>query len=126
MPTHKRRPKFRSSMEKRIVPGLLALGGEYEPERLKYTKDHYYVPDVRLANGIYIEIKGWFRPADRAKMLEVKKAHPLKDIRMVLASPHQRLNKKSKTTQAQWCDKHGIPWAAHDVPLRWVREKGHA
>jgi hypothetical protein len=108
-------------MEQRLVPLLLDLGAEYEPIRLTYTaKPKSYVPDVVLANGIVLEIKGWFRAADRAKMLLVKAAYPLLDLRMVLASPQQKLTPKSKTTQAMWCEQHGFPWADSRVPESWT------
>ncbi len=114
---------FRSGMEAKLVPPLLARGAEYEPVFLNYTSliGKRYIPDVVLPNGIALEIKGWFTPADRSKMIAVKQCYPLLDIRMVLASPHQKLNKTSKTTQAMWCDKHDFKWS-HDVPLVWELE----
>lgn len=117
----RRRAKLRSSMEDRIVPPLLKQGAEYEPIRLVYAaKPRAYKPDVVLPNGVVIEIKGWFRSADRAKMALVKQQYPELDLRMVLASPYQRLNKTSKTTQASWCAQHGIPFADTHVPLSWL------
>ena len=119
----RRRAKLRSSMEDRIVPPLLKQGAEYEPIRLVYAaKPRAYKPDVVLPNGIVIEIKGWFRSADRAKMALVKQQYPNLDLRMVLASPFQRLNKTSATTQAMWCRQHGIPFADTSVPKAWLME----
>ena len=116
-----KKPKYRSRMEARIVPPLLALGARYEPIRLGFAaKPRFYIPDVILANGIVLEIKGWFTPADRAKMLLVKAAYPDLDLRMVLASPRQTLSKTSKTTQAQWCERNGIPWADDRIPFGWA------
>jgi hypothetical protein len=113
-------------MEARLVPLLLQLGAEYEPIRLLYpAKPRGYTPDVVLANGIVLEIKGWFTPADRAKMILVKAAYPLLDLRMVLASPQQRLGPKSKTTQAMWCEQHGFPWADNKVPEAWTLAAPH-
>lgn len=113
--------KFRSGMEDRIVPPLLLLGALYEPIRLTYAANpRFYIPDLVLPNGIAIEIKGWFTSADRSKMVQVKQQYPLLDLRMVLASPRQKLNKTSKTTQAAWCEKHNIPWAHNEVPAKWV------
>lgn len=115
------RSRFRSGMEARIVPSLLLIGGEYEPIRLVYTpSQRAYIPDVVLPNGIAIEIKGWFTAADRTKMLLVKTQYPDLDVRMVLASPKQKLNKTSKTSQAEWCMKHNIPFAQNGVPDEWI------
>lgn len=105
------------------MPPLLLIDGRYEPIRLVYAaKPRAYKPDVVLPNGIVIEIKGWFTAADRAKMLLVKAQYPALDLRMVLASPNQRLSKTSRTTQARWCHAHGIPWAQDNVPRPWTRE----
>jgi hypothetical protein len=39
------------------------------------------------------------------------------------------LNRKSKTTYAQWCFKHGIPWAPIPIPpdllAAWLSGKQH-
>lgn len=112
---------FRSGMERRLIPPLLLLGAEYEPVRLVYqSKPRGYKPDVVLENGIVLELKGWFKASDRAKMLLVKAEYPVLDIRMVLASPQQKLGPSSKTTQAAWCEQHGFPWANNAVPASWL------
>lgn len=118
----RKKTAFRSGMEQRLVPALLAFGAEYEPVFLRYAsrRSRHYKPDVVLKNGIAIEIKGWFRPADRAKLLDVKAEYPQLDLRMVLASPRQKLSPKSKTTQAEWCEQHGIPWSEKEVPAAWL------
>lgn len=114
---------FRSLMEARIIPRLLSAGARYEPIRLRYQgKPRGYVPDVVLPNGIVVEIKGWFTPSDRSKMLAVKAQFSYLDLRLVLASPNQKLGSGSKTTQAAWCEKYGFPWAAGDVPSTWLAE----
>ncbi len=119
-----KRGPYRSGMEARIVPPLLVYGAAYEPLYLRFpAKDRSYTPDVVLTNGIAIEIKGYFTSADRSKMLLVMAAYPELDLRMVLASPDKKLNKKSLTTESAWCEKHGIAWAKKDVPAHWVWEK---
>lgn len=105
------------------MPALEAQGAQYEPVFLRYPgADRRYTPDVVLPNAIAIELKGWFKPSDRSKMLAVKKFYPELELRMVLMSPDKPLNKKSTTTEAQWCEKHGIPWAAKEVPASWLLE----
>jgi len=93
---------------------------KYESLALPYSSDHIYKPDFILANGIIIEAKGEFRPADRRKMLLVKGQHPDLDIRFVFQNANNKLNKKSKTTYGQWADKHGFPWAHNVIPNEWI------
>lgn len=114
---------YRSKMEARLVPPLLEQGAKYEPMFLRYRQQRVkrYTPDVVLPNSIALEIKGWFKASDRSKMIDVKATYPELDLRMVLATPNQTLAKTSKTTQAQWCEQHGFPWADNAVPLEWLQ-----
>lgn len=113
------------------MPPLLERGAEYEPVSLEYreVRPSKYVPDVVFDNGIAVEIKGWFRPADRAKLIAVKKEYPLLDLRIVLERPSTTLSKGSTTSLWRWCNRHGFPWvsAADGVTLRqWSREPVNA
>ncbi len=115
--------KFRSKLEEKVADLLEGLGVsyEYEPERLSYTIEHNYTPDFVLPNYVYLETKGYWDPADRRKVLAVKRDNPDVDLRMVFQSPFNTISKKSKTTYAQWCEKHDIPWTSfHDIPLDWL------
>ena len=120
---NKKQPKFRSKLEEKVANLLEGLGVtyEYESEKLAYTIQHTYTPDFVLPNYVYLETKGYWDPADRRKVLAVKRDNPDIDIRMVFQSPYNTISKKSKTTYAKWCDKHGIPWSAyHEIPLEWL------
>ena len=115
--------KFRSKLEEKVADLLEGLGVsyEYEPEKLSYTIEHNYTPDFVLPNYIYLETKGYWDPADRRKVLAVKRDNPDVDLRMVFQSPFNTISKKSKTTYAQWCEKHDIPWTSfHNIPLDWL------
>jgi hypothetical protein len=114
----------RSSLEDQIAAQLKDAGVpyEYEAEKLPYFIEHKYIPDFRLPNGIYIEGKGWFKPNDRTKLLAVRKANPGIDIRIVFDRSKSKLSKKSKTTYAEWCDKHGFPYADKVIPIEWLSE----
>ena len=121
--TKKKTSKFRSNLEKNIADLLDGLGVsyEYESEKLGYTIEHSYTPDFVLPNYTYLEAKGYWSPADRRKILNVKKANPEIDLRMVFQSPYNKINKKSKTTYAQWCEKHDIPWSSYqNIPIDWL------
>lgn len=91
-----------------------------EWEDLKYRK---YTPDFLLPNGIIIETKGRFTPADRMKHIAIKKQHPNLDIRFVFSNSNAKLRKGAKTTYGDWCEKHGFLYADKDVPQEWIEEK---
>ena len=115
--------KFKSKLEERIATLFVTLGVqyEYESEKVSYTIQHHYCPDFVLPNHVYLEAKGYWAPADRRKILAVKKDNPDMDLRMVFQAPYNKINKKSKTTYAMWCEKHDIPWTAyHDIPIDWL------
>ena len=119
----KKTSKFRSTLERRIATLLMTLGVsyEYESEKISYVIQHHYTPDFVLPNHVYLEAKGYWDPADRRKILAVKRDNPDMDLRMVFQSPYNTISKRSKTTYAQWCEKHEIPWTHfHDIPLDWL------
>ena len=119
----KKTSKYRSGLEKQVAKLLQGLGISFEYESIKvpYTIQHNYTPDFILPNYVHLETKGYWAPADRRKILAVKKDNPELDLRMVFQSPYNKINKKSKTKYAMWCDKHDIPWTAyHNIPLEWL------
>ena len=119
----KKTSKFRSKLEERVAILLEELGVtyEYESTRVPYTIQHHYYPDFVLPNYTYLETKGYWDAADRRKILAVKKDNPDIDIRMIFQAPFSTISKRSKTTYAQWCERHDIPWCAfHTIPLDWL------
>ena len=118
---------FRSGLEERIAQDLLEAGVDfsYEDQVIHYVKPEKvarYTPDFVLENNIIIEVKGRFLTADRQKHLLVKKQHPDKDIRFVFSRSKERISKKSKTTYADWCTKHGFKFADEKIPDEWLKE----
>jgi hypothetical protein len=114
-------------LEERISAELdqAGVGYTYEDQVIHYEKPQKvarYTPDFVLENGIIIETKGRFLTADRQKHLLVQKQHPEFDIRFVFSSSKQRISKKSKTTYANWCEKHGFMYADHSIPEEWLKE----
>jgi hypothetical protein len=116
---------MRSGFEKEVVSAVKRSDkkAQYEPHRISYTpKIKSYTPDILLSNGMYIEVKGRFTSADRAKHLLIKKQHPNLDIRFVFQRSKQKLYKGSNTTYGEWCDRHGFKWADKSVPQEWIEE----
>lgn len=118
---------FRSGLEERIAEQLDKAGIEYTYEKVKlnYVKPaskHVYTPDFVLANGIIVETKGRFLPADRQKHILVKQHNPTLDIRFVFSNSKARISKISKTTYADWCIKNGFKFADKTIPEEWLHE----
>lgn len=119
---------FRSGLEERVAEQLDQLGIEYtyEKVKLKYIRpasEHVYTPDFVLSNGIIVETKGRFLPADRMKHIMVKKHNPNLDIRFVFSNSNARISKASRTTYAEWCRKNGYKYADKTIPIEWLQEK---
>jgi len=121
---------YRSKFEGRIAQSLAkrAVPFKYESIKLKFTqpaKERTYTPDFELPNsGVYVECKGKFTKEDRDKMLWVREKYP--DLRLVILFMRARnpIRKGSKTTYANWADKHGFDWADWDtdkIPARWLK-----
>jgi hypothetical protein len=118
---------FRSGLEAKIAQALDAAGVAYTYEDqvieyLKPAKIARYTPDFVLENGIIIEVKGRFLTADRQKHLLVKQQFPDLDIRFVFSRSKERISKKSKTTYAMWCEKHGFIFSDETIPSQWLEE----
>ena len=114
---------FRSGFEAKVAHQLTADGIHYEYEKHKYDVviPRRYTPDIMLANGTLVEIKGMFDSDDRRLMKIFKEQHPDIDIRMCFQNPHQKLSRTAKMTYAMWCDKHNIPWCkGPGLPRRWT------
>lgn len=118
---------YRSGLEQDVLNSLndRACSAQYECLKIEWEDLAYrtYTPDFLLPNGILIETKGRFTPADRMKHLAIKKQHPDLDIRFVFTNSKSKLRKGSKTTYGMWCEKQGYLYADKDVPQEWVDEK---
>ena len=96
---------------------------KFEPYKISFLqpqKRRTYLPDFLLDNGVLVETKGRFTTADRQKHLLIKEQYPEMDLRFVFQNPNGRISKKSKTTYAMWCDKHGFKWAKKTIPKEWL------
>ena len=114
---------FRSQLEEKVADLLVELDikYEYETTKIAYQIQHNYCPDFILPNGVILECKGYWDSKDRRKIKNVKEQNPDLDLRMVFQSPYNKISKKSKTTYAQWCERHKIPWTSYNnIPLDWL------
>lgn len=118
--------KYRSGLEERNAKYLSKkrVKFEYETMKIKWQDLRFrtYTPDFILPNGIIVETKGRFTLPDRNKHLNIQKQYPELDIRFVFSNSRNKLNKKSKTTYADWCDKYGFLWADKRIPKDWLEE----
>ena len=120
--------KYRSKYEARVCGKLTKskVKFEYEPIVLLYTipaRVHKYTPDVVLDNGIIIELKGRLTAYDRKKMAYVIEQNPDLDIRLLFMR-NNPINRGSKTTYTDWCEKRGITCAVGDeIPQEWLDER---
>lgn len=117
--------KYRSRLEEGLAQQLEKAGVkfEYETIRLPFVRKCSYTPDFILPNGIVVEAKGWFRSADRSKLVLVKRSSPWVDIRLVFQNARNRLSKKTQTTYAEWSAKNGFPFAERLIPADWLKER---
>ena len=121
---------YRSGFEVKIAKQLDDLNISYEYETLKVNylkpaKPSYYKPDFILSNGIICEVKGLFSSKDRQKHLLIKEQNPELDIRFVFSNSKLKLNKKSKTTYAMWCNKYGFDFCDAKIPKEWLHDKNN-
>lgn len=120
-----RTSKYRSGLEETVINDLnnRKVNFKYEKYVIDYFKPstkHKYTPDIELENGILIEIKGFFKREDRKKHLLVKEQLPKLDIRFVFGNSKNKIYKGSKTSYADWCNKHGFEFADKIIPSNWI------
>jgi hypothetical protein len=100
---------YKSKFEEEVAV-FYKLHNKYEIEKLTYTLENVYNPDFKLTDNVFLEAKGYFKPSDRRKMIEVMKQHPDKKFIMLFQDSRIKLSRKSKITYGDWCDKNGIQW----------------
>ena len=114
---------MRSGFEEQISQLLneQGIGFQYEPCSFPYITKAYYTPDF-VIDDIYIEVKGYFRPTDRRKMKDVKRAHPDLDIRMWFQRDNY-LTKAKKSKYSDWATKNGFPvHVGKEFPAHWFKK----
>jgi hypothetical protein len=121
---------FRSVFELKVNTWMKEEGinAPYEPCKLDYvvpSSNHKYTPDWKVGNIVY-EGKGYFAASDRKKMLHIIESNPGLTIRMLFQNAQAKINKRSKTSYADWCNKFEIEWCDFrdkEKLLSWLKEK---
>ena len=117
--------RYRSNLEACFARDLQEkkLTFDYEKTRLSFVpKIKHYTPDFYLVDyDFYIETKGLFIASDRAKHLLIKEQHPDLDIRFIFSRPTNKLDKRSKSTYGDWCDRYGFLYAKERIPAKWLK-----
>lgn len=105
----KRTRKYKSQLELAIARRL-GKKATYETEILHYLLPKKYTPDFVLVKDdtsrTFLEVKGYFRYEDQAKMRAVKTCNPTLDIRMYF--PNDGKVQGSKMKNSEWCLKYGF------------------
>ncbi len=117
---------YRSKFEIKVAAdlGKRKVAFEYEKVSFDYVpKIRNYTPDFYLPESkIYIETKGRLTTNDRVKHLLIKDQWMDLDIRFVFVNAGNKISRTSKTTYADWCDRHKFLWAEGLVPMEWLHE----
>ena len=124
---------YRSVFELKVNTWMKEEGLDipYEPAKIEYVvpaSNHKYTPDWMVGDVVY-EGKGYFAAADRKKMLHIIESNPGLTVRMIFQNAQAKINKRSKTSYADWCDKQGIAWCDFrdkEKLLEWLKPKGKA
>ena len=115
--------RFRSKFEAEValMLGNRKIDFEFEPDKLPYQPDpKVYIPDFYIPkNEVYIDVKGSLLQSDRDKHLLVKKQNPEVEVKFFFANPNKKIYKGSKTTHADWADRHGFDWSYKKIPMEW-------
>mgnify|MGYP003114002420 CR=1 FL=1 len=119
---------YKSGLEKTVADQIKKRGLRVKYEdpssRISFTQpatDRTYTPDFVLPNGIVVETKGRFTLEDRKKHLWIQEQTDY-DIRFVFSNSRAKIRKGSKTSYADWCDKHGFIYADKLIPEDWFNE----
>ena len=116
---------FRSRFEFEFAQHLAKnkIKYEYEKHKFRYIVPiKNYTPDFYLLDyNFHLELKGNLDVTDRVKHLLVKEQNPTLDVRFIFPNSKKKIYKGSKTTYANWCDRHGFLYADNRIPSVWLK-----
>lgn len=84
----------------------------FEPDRYALSEGDYryvYTPDIKIANNIYIEVKGWETPKAKIKRKLMKKQYPNIEIIYIKEKEYKEISNRYKDLIPNWeyDKKHG-------------------
>jgi hypothetical protein len=129
-PNNPRKIPYRSGFEVSLSKQLneAQIPFMYEAKAFPYIRNgkvSWYTPDFKLANGTYLEGKGYFHGGtkDRHKLILVKDQHPELDLRIIFQAEGTLVSKDTTLTYGDWADLNGLTWAgAGTIPQHWLEE----
>jgi hypothetical protein len=115
--------KYKSGLEKGFAEHCFKqnLPFIYEPDKFKFTVTSHYTPDWKIADNRYIETKGYFKSANRSRLLAFREQYPDVEILLLFQDANKTIDKRSKTTYGEWATKSGIRWSdlRRGIPREW-------
>lgn len=125
-----------SGFECRVVQSLIDRGGrfEYQPPALSYRtrvrsaecancggveayQRRTYTPDLRLADGSYVEIKGHLKPQNRSFLKQVLICNP--DIKLRFVFQRDNIYGTTRSRYTDWAKSLGCECAVGVLPESW-------
>lgn len=91
--------KVQGKWEYNVGLKLLELGYSISRFKIKYDGHRTYTPDFSIADGIFVEVKGWLSDRDIVKYQKVFKDHP--DIKVYLIRDEKKIGNYSKFISGQ-------------------------
>ena len=97
---------------------------EYEKDKFRYILPiKIYTPDFYLVEyGFHLELKGHLDVVARVKHLLLKTQNPHLDVRFIFPNSKKKIYKGSKTSYADWCNRHDFLYADNRIPNKWMKK----
>src|SRR2546421_12762452 len=92
---HSRSP-YKSRLEANFAAEIFKRGlkAEYEATTFTYVRKGHYTPDWKIADGVYIETKGYLSPSNRSNLISFREQHPNVQILLAFQYAANKLNSK--------------------------------
>tara|TARA_R100001463_G_scaffold84969_3_gene139777 strand:- start:407 stop:778 length:372 start_codon:yes stop_codon:yes gene_type:complete len=96
----------------------------YEKDKFRYILPiKTYTPDFYLSEYCFhLELKGHLDVATRVKHLLLKTQNPHLDLRFIFPNSKKKIYKGSKTSYADWCNRHDFLYADNRIPDLWMKK----
>jgi hypothetical protein len=122
-----RASKFEDTFEATLIAGGVDYAYEavrvfFTPPLKAHTKTWDWLITTDSGTEFIIETKGWWPPKVRLAETAAIKQNPAFDVRYCFQRASTKINKGSKTSYADWCDKRGIRWCEGSIPPCWLSE----